>query len=222
MAVTYTSVYNLGKQENHADKFDMKVITDNADKIESALLEKADKTSAAVIKSETALNRSTLGYQRKNLLKNTAVSRTWNGVTFTVNEDGSVTTNGTATANINFVLYEWTDFPQELSGIDLRLTGCPQGGSLSGYRIAVHRKMTADESYVGVGADVGDGAIVNTSAKYYRVLIGIGANTAVDGLTFYPMLRYAEITNNTYEPYKPSVEERLAALEAAITGGGEA
>lgn len=37
MATTYTTNYNLGKQENHADKFDMDVITDNADKIDSAL-----------------------------------------------------------------------------------------------------------------------------------------------------------------------------------------
>ena len=175
------------------------------------------------VKSQTALNHSTLGYQRKNLLKNTAVSKTQNGVTFMVNEDGSVTTNGTATASINFVLYEWTDFPQELSGRDLRLTGCPQGGSVSGYRIAMHRKLNTNEPYAGIGADVGNGVIVNTSAKYCRVLIGIGANTDVDGLTFYPMLRYAEITDDTYEPYKPSVEERLAVLEekfAALEGGG--
>jgi len=39
MATTYTTNYNLGKQENHADKFDMDVITDNADKIDAALTE---------------------------------------------------------------------------------------------------------------------------------------------------------------------------------------
>ena len=40
MAVTYTENYNLGKQENHADKFDMTVITENMDKIDKALAEK--------------------------------------------------------------------------------------------------------------------------------------------------------------------------------------
>jgi len=40
MAVTYTENYNLGKQENHADKFDMTVITENMDKIDKALSEK--------------------------------------------------------------------------------------------------------------------------------------------------------------------------------------
>lgn len=37
MATTYTENYNLGKQEDYADKFDMSVITDNADKIDEAL-----------------------------------------------------------------------------------------------------------------------------------------------------------------------------------------
>jgi len=51
--------------------------------------------------------------------------------------------------------------------------------------------------------------------------LSIHAEVTLENLTFKPILRYAEITDDTYEPYKPSVEERLAALEAAITGGGE-
>lgn len=45
MAITYTENYNLGKQEDHNDKFDMSVLTDNADKIDEALTEKVDKTT---------------------------------------------------------------------------------------------------------------------------------------------------------------------------------
>lgn len=37
MSITYTPNYNLGKQENIADRFIMKVITDNMDIIDSAL-----------------------------------------------------------------------------------------------------------------------------------------------------------------------------------------
>lgn len=37
MSTTYTPNYNLGKQTDHADKFDMTVITENADKIDTAL-----------------------------------------------------------------------------------------------------------------------------------------------------------------------------------------
>lgn len=57
MATTYTTNYNLGKQENHADKFDMDVITDNADKIDAALTAKADKsTTYTKTEVDTALS----------------------------------------------------------------------------------------------------------------------------------------------------------------------
>lgn len=57
MATTYTTNYNLGKQENHADKFDMDVITDNADKIDAALTDKADKsTTYTKTEVDTALS----------------------------------------------------------------------------------------------------------------------------------------------------------------------
>ena len=45
-----------------------------------------------------------VGVCGKNLLKITATTKTINGVTFTVNDDGSVTVNGTATANASFAL----------------------------------------------------------------------------------------------------------------------
>ena len=45
MATTYTTNYNLGKQEDHANKFDMDVITDNMDVIDGALKTNADATA---------------------------------------------------------------------------------------------------------------------------------------------------------------------------------
>lgn len=47
MAITYTSNYNLGKQiEDKNDTFLMSVITDNADKIDAALMTKEDNLPA--------------------------------------------------------------------------------------------------------------------------------------------------------------------------------
>ena len=46
MATTYTTNYNLGKQTNSADKFDMSVITDNMDKIDTQMKENADAAAA--------------------------------------------------------------------------------------------------------------------------------------------------------------------------------
>lgn len=45
MSTSYTTNYHLGKQLNHSDYFDMKVITDNMDTIDSALKTNADNIS---------------------------------------------------------------------------------------------------------------------------------------------------------------------------------
>ena len=42
MATTYTSNYNLGKQEDKNDNFSMDVITENMDKLDAALMTKED------------------------------------------------------------------------------------------------------------------------------------------------------------------------------------
>jgi len=57
MSTTYTTNYHLGKQEDTSDNFNMSVITDNMDTIDSVLDDKADK-SATYTKTEvdTALN----------------------------------------------------------------------------------------------------------------------------------------------------------------------
>ncbi len=176
-------------------------------------LENYDDTG---VKASLSVLESSVGYTRKNLLKNTAVSSAMNGVTFTVNADGSVLTSGTASSDTIFVLKEWVGFPHEMKNRELLVTGCPQGGSASGYRLVVHSKVSSGTSYSGLGADTGNGFVFGTSADFVRISVRIGANVNVNGLTFYPMLRYADITDDTYEPYKPSIDERIAALEAAI------
>ena len=58
MSTTYTENYNLGKQTNTADKFDMSIITDNMDKIDHYLKENAeeiDDTAAAIYAALSAL-----------------------------------------------------------------------------------------------------------------------------------------------------------------------
>lgn len=168
------------------------------------------------VKSQTALNRSTLGYQRKNLLKNAAVSQTIRGMTFTVNKDGSVTANGTATATADISIS--TKLPI-LNG-DYTLTCCPAGGSADSYRAIARIYDSEDNPLTATLIDTGEGLTVTGSDdSYINVIIRISSGVTAENLTFRPMLRYAEITDGTYEPYKPSVEERLAALEAVMAGG---
>ena len=178
-----------------------------------AVLENYDDSE---VKSQTALNRSTLGYQRKNLLKNAAVSQTIRGMTFTVNKDGSVTANGTATATADISISTKSPI---LNG-DYTLTCCPAGGSADSYRAIARIYDSEDNPLTATLIDTGEGLTVTGSDdSYINVIIRISSGVTAENLTFRPMLRCAEITDGTYEPYKPSVEERLAALEAVMAGG---
>ena len=188
---------------------------DERDKLSN--LENYDDTE---VKSQTALNRSTLGYQRKNLLKNTASSGTANGIPYTVNADGSVVFGTGTTTNICYIYIGEFAFK---AGISYTMSGAPDDGTTE-TRLSLINDSGGEMS--AAYQDIGKGAtFAFESDVTYRVrarIAGSGA-TISQTIAFYPMLWYAEITDDTYEPYKPSVEERLAVLEekfAALEGGG--
>ena len=57
-------------------------------------------------------NSGGVGERTKNLLEITAETQTINGVTYTVNDDGTVTVSGTATADSNILLNNISGLPQ--------------------------------------------------------------------------------------------------------------
>ena len=187
------------------------LITDD-EREKLANLENYDDTE---VKSQTALNRSTLGYQRKNLLKNTAVSNTQNGVTFTVNADGSVTINGTNAGTNSVYITLNSKF---ITTYGRKYTASIAAEEIPGVYMSIY-----DSSWAGVGRCTTSITFVENKNSTRNIRLTVEAGTTLENVTLYPMLRYAEITDDTYEPYKPSVEERLAVLEekfAALEGGG--
>ena len=135
---------------------------------------------------------------RKNLLPNPATSQTINGVTFTVNSDGSVTCNGTATA---IAFFSWMGAGILPNNKLVYLTGCPSGGGASNYLL----KMQIVGSPDALITDTGHGSITLFSQPTYPVL-RIQAGYTCNNLTFYPMLRLASIADKTYEPYIADTE----------------
>lgn len=130
----------------------------------------------------------------KNLLPNTATTRTINGVTFTVNADGSVTANGTAEGNAQFQIVGFSSNAPNYVGCVM--TGCPAGGSLDTYYLRYSNVITTSRT------DIGDG--ITISAEYtgqVSVYIFIKSGVTVTDLVFKPMIRHAS-TDPAYEPYK--------------------
>lgn len=160
-------------------------------------------------KNNNALYQSTLGAVKKNLLKNTAGTTTQNGITFTHNEDGSVTCSGTATADTNY-RYILSDLLPDTNYI---LSGCPSGGSTTTYNLLIMDSASWSKIY----RDTGSSVTFNTGDNNgWHAIIRIAAGQTVDGLTFSPMLRYADVTDGTYEAYTPSLQEQIDELKAQI------
>lgn len=124
----------------------------------------------------------------KNLLQNTAVTRTDAGLTYTVNSDGSVTVNGTATglSIVKVGSFKNTDK-------DLILSGCPSGGNTNTYKLSYYHETTQVN-------DFGSGVTLPKNDLTYEVRIVIYGSTKINNLTFYPMIRLSS-ANATYEPY---------------------
>ena len=129
----------------------------------------------------------------KNLIKNDLTgSYTKNGITFTINNDKSITVNGTATADASINLF---DGNLNLSKGTYRLSGCPAGGSSTKYRIGINPKAN---NYF----DTGSGAIItlDSDTSGISMWIIVYSGQTVNNLTFRPMLQQGS-TASTYEAY---------------------
>ena len=129
--------------------------------------------------------------ESENLLTVTATSQTVNGVTFTVNADGSITANGTATANAVFILASnGSGFTPE-NGKYI-LSGCPSGGGYT-YDLRFWNYNGSNVSKF----DTGNGAEVDfsNSGGSYNVAIVIFSGITANNLTFKPELRKQNVTN---------------------------
>ena len=135
---------------------------------------------------------------RKNLLKNTASSQTKNGVTFTVNNDGSVTCDRTANGGTALFGIPAITLPAGQYSIN----GCPVGGDENTtYKILI----IANNEWLA--NDKGSGAnFTLTETSTVSVMIAIYNGHACNNLTFYPMIRKADIEDDTYEPYIENTE----------------
>ena len=115
----------------------------------------------------------------------TETTKTANGVTFTVNSDGSVTVSGTATKNTSFFLVSEnpTMCLNLRAGENYALSGCPKGGSDTTFSMYIQ-----DISYTQSIIDYGNGATKATSYTQYYAFIRIAEDYTANNLVFKPML----------------------------------
>lgn len=196
----------LGAVPNKVDKETGKGLSTNdyttAEKEKLAGLSNYDDT--ALTAEITALSN----VAQKNLMPNTAVTETINGVTFTVYDDGSVKVNGTASANTTFAIVAAYSLPVG----NYILSGCPAGGVTASYLLQMRHDTVQQSVFCQTGGTETPFTIDDATRKFI-IMIRIAKNYSAQNLVFYPMIRKASITDSTYQSYSPSSSDMWAAIQ---------
>lgn len=158
---------------------------------------------------------------------------TLNGITWTLNKDGSITATGTATANSSYSICGSTlaqDVPVLLLDTDkkYRLHGCPSGGSSSKYRLmsrCTPEGTTPSSSSGTVKYDTGSGVTLVADTRYAYIYAIVYKNYVcpAEGITFYPMLevgtvshKYVSSHSSTYDVVGNLKTDLEAQIDAKI------
>lgn len=172
-------------------------------------LEKGNKETDWSPAPEDEVGRNLLSYPYlRDVLSGS--SYTTVGITYTLNDDGTITAKGTATGS---AWYQFTSnlYPNNPNGAfclpagTYTISGCPSGGAGSSYHIQlVAYNGTASSSTAFASAsDYGNGAtIVMNQAGYMRFEIGISNGYACPsaGITFKPMLEVGATRHSFVSP----------------------
>ncbi len=175
----------------------------------------ADDANGAELIELTAYGKSVQNtYSGKNYLENKAISGTTYGIKHTVNNDKSVNLTGTATNMLDLYVIPYNDQITMPKG-RYKISGCPSGGSESTYLFIIGTVINGNSTRLAV--DYGDGGelILEEDTEIYalcRVHNGITVNH-----TFYPMIRDASTTDDTYEPYVGREASPSPSYPQAIT-----
>ena len=125
-----------------------------------------------------------------------------NGITYVINDDGSITANGTATERSDF--YIKVDLPIK-KGL-YTLSGCPYGGKIENTTYYVIQAYGDTLYTTGNGVlDTGNAAEINATEDFIikRIMIRILKGTVCNNLVFYPQIEVGSSATE-YELYNGS------------------
>ena len=128
-----------------------------------------------------------------------------NGITWTVNADGSVTANGTATS------MDQAGYSVKLPAGDYYFSGCPEGGSSTtwdchmyddGISATAKQWDGVTESVNDYGTTLDNQVKITDSSIWYGIVLQVKKGVTVSNLVFKPMIRRSTSTVTQWEPYE--------------------
>lgn len=182
--------------------------TDDSD---AATLGKTKELISSV-ENDVAVIDYAVGSPSKNLLNHTAKTETVNGVNITVNADGSITFAGTFTGTDVYYhqIYRNADGSNKTIGKGKYIVS---GGVEEFGFFVKHGTNFSGNNGTQFNVKTSD-VPITIENETERIEFFVPLYPAREyNATIYPMLRPADITDNTYEPYVPSVNERLVEVE---------
>ena len=131
------------------------------------------------------------GYKKPNLFNNEWQTATANNVTYTTNDDKSITIYSTGASAAGARQQQIT-----LQKGKYILSGCNNGGSQT-YSLILKRTGLSD-LYQNSGVE--KTFEITADSETVTLMLWVGSGAVVDD-TVYPMIRYADVYNSTYVPY---------------------
>lgn len=128
-------------------------------------------------------------------------TKTESGVTFTVNDDGTINVNGTSTSNITISLGK-----TYISDNDFTFSGIDSGSASTYYLRFIARDSGGQAIQIDgqVFIDVYTTETTKTlpdTVSYVDTYIGVKNGVTIDNILFEPMIRLSTDTDATFEPY---------------------
>lgn len=148
--------------------------------------------------------------KNKNLIQSVAYTTSANGITFTKNNNESVSISGVASAQTYIAICQKMPIPKG----KYILSGCPSGGTSTTYRLQGTLYENNTTSHFDYGNGVEFEVASDSATITVQLLVFSGATV---NHTFYPMIRPLG-TDDTYEPY---TEQTLTVATDGLCGIGE-
>lgn len=191
-------------------------LTEHQDISNFVVKEEGKELSSNDYTSEEKAKLSGVGTsQGRNLIPYPLTNRTTNGITYTVQSDGSVLANGTASAENNaYYNFAYKTLKLGDTSYTLSCEGLPKSVYVYVY----------DETISKAVANVSDTPVTKTfvgdSTHTYSLSINVGKGTSVSDLAIKPILEMGTITH-VYEPISESNVNLKDAIDKVPTSQGK-
>lgn len=174
-------------------------------------------TSEAKALKEAFTNQSKVN-GAVNMMPITATSQVINGITWTIDEDGTITATGSVSEGANNSQLTISNLNGKISDGRYRLTGCPSGGADNKYYLYIN--TNGDTS--GRRRDSGNGTTLNytndsSNTVYIRIYPGV-----TTPLVFKPMISIPSMNlqYDDYVPYAKSNKELTEDVDGLVSNLG--